>query len=69
MHAIDPEGRRLPIKLDSASNGEFELVPLSGANEHANTLAQVAADTHSKRLGLGRREFLNLLRWNGGAPA
>ncbi len=58
MHAIDPEGRRLPIKLDSTSNGEFEPVPLSGVNEHANTLAQLAADSCSKRLGLGRRDFL-----------
>jgi len=29
---IDPEGKRLPIKLDSTSNGEFLPVPLSGAN-------------------------------------
>ena len=27
---IDPEGRRLPIKLDTTSNGEFVPVPLSG---------------------------------------
>ena len=58
MHAIDPDGRRLPIKLDSTSNGEFEPVPLSGTNECANTLAQAAADAHAKRLGLGRRDFL-----------
>ena len=25
----DPDGRRLPIKLDSTSNGEFVPVPLS----------------------------------------
>ncbi|HXV39394.1 MAG TPA: amidohydrolase family protein [Steroidobacteraceae bacterium] len=58
MHAIDPQGRRLPIKLDSTSNGEFEPVPLSGANLRANELAQAAADANSKRLGLGRRDFL-----------
>jgi predicted TIM-barrel fold metal-dependent hydrolase len=58
MHAIDPQGRRLPIKLDSTSNGEFEPVPLTGANRRANELAQAAADCHSKRLGLGRRDFL-----------
>jgi len=58
MHAIDPEGRRLPIKLDSTSNGEFEPVPLSVTNEHANDLAQAAADVHAQRLGLGRRDFL-----------
>jgi predicted TIM-barrel fold metal-dependent hydrolase len=58
MHAIDPQGRRLPIKLDSTSNGEFEPVPLTRANRRANELAQAAADCHSKRLGLGRRDFL-----------
>lgn len=58
MHAIDPQGLRLPIKLDSTSNGEFEPVPLSATNQHANHLAQLAADSHSKRLGLGRRDFL-----------
>jgi hypothetical protein len=25
---LDPEGRRLPIKLDSTSNGEFVPIPL-----------------------------------------
>ncbi|OOG27571.1 hypothetical protein B1C78_03630 [Thioalkalivibrio denitrificans] len=25
----DPEGLRLPVKLDSTSNGEFEPVPLN----------------------------------------
>jgi predicted TIM-barrel fold metal-dependent hydrolase len=58
MHEIDPDGRRLPIKLDSTSNGEFEPVPLSVTNEHANDLAQAAADVHAQRLGLGRRDFL-----------
>jgi hypothetical protein len=27
-HMIDPEGKRLPIKLDETSNGEFEPVSL-----------------------------------------
>lgn len=58
MHTVDPEGRRLPIKLDSTSNGEFEPVPLSRANRHANHLAQLAADANARRLGLGRRDFL-----------
>jgi predicted TIM-barrel fold metal-dependent hydrolase len=57
-HRIDPQGRRLPIKLDSASNGEFVPVPLSRANRHANHLAQEAADTNAKRLAMGRRDFL-----------
>src|SRR5687767_2561268 len=57
-HRIDPEGRRLPIKLDTTSNGEFVPVPLSRANRHANHLAQEAADANAKRLAMGRRDFL-----------
>ena len=32
---IDPQGKRLPIKLDSTSNGEFIPVPLSSTNRAA----------------------------------
>ena len=31
----DPEGQRLPIKLDSTTNGEFAPVPLDAAPHHA----------------------------------
>jgi len=54
----DPEGRRLPIKLDSTSNGEFVPVPLSAANRAANRLAHSSATGNAKRLGLSRRKFL-----------
>ena len=54
----DPEGKRLPIKLDTTSNGEFEPVPLWPANLEANRLAHEAASIHAKKLGLSRREFL-----------
>ena len=57
-HRVDPEGRRLPIKLDPTSNGEFTPVPLSRANQHANALAQEAASVNARRLGMGRRDFL-----------
>ena len=56
--AIDPEGRRLPINLDSTSNGEFAPVPLSATNRAANRLAHEAASDFSRRLGSGRRRFL-----------
>jgi predicted TIM-barrel fold metal-dependent hydrolase len=49
---------RLPIKLDTTSNGEFAPVPLSARNRWANQLAHDAADTNAKRLGLTRRRFL-----------
>ncbi|MEX2149357.1 MAG: amidohydrolase family protein [Steroidobacteraceae bacterium] len=55
---MDPLGKRLPIKLDSTSNGEFVPVPLSPANRMANRLAQEAASRNAKRLALGRRDFL-----------
>jgi uncharacterized protein len=55
---VDPEGARLPIKLDSTSNGEFAPVPLSPANRAANRLAHEWASRHAGRLGLKRRQFL-----------
>jgi len=60
MHdrAVDPEGTRLPIKLDSTSNGEFAPVPLSARNQLANRLAHQHASENAKRLGLTRRSFL-----------
>jgi predicted TIM-barrel fold metal-dependent hydrolase len=50
--------QRLPIKLDSTSNGEFMPVPLSSANRAANRLAHEEATRNAKRLGLSRRQFL-----------
>jgi hypothetical protein len=41
----DPEGKRLPIKLDSTSDGEFAPVPLWPENVEANRLAHEAAAT------------------------
>jgi hypothetical protein len=58
MSDLDPEGRRLPIKLDSTSNGEFVPIPLDPSLARANALASERADSLSRRLGLGRREFL-----------
>jgi hypothetical protein len=57
-HIIDPEGLRLPIKLDTTSNGEFAPVPLSPANRAGNRLAHEAGTRNAKRLGLSRRDFL-----------
>ena len=57
-HLIDPDGRRLPIKLDTTSNGEFEPVPLSAANHAANRRAHESASQNAKRLGMSRRDFL-----------
>ena len=54
----DPDGTRLPIKLDATSNGEFAPVPLDGAACHANELAQAQASENARRLGISRRAFM-----------
>ena len=54
----DPLGLRLPIKLDSATNGEFAPIPLEPVHDHARELALSSATAHAKRLAMGRRAFL-----------
>jgi hypothetical protein len=54
----DPDGRRLPIKLDATTNGEFAPIPLDAAAQQARGLAEARSDAHARRIGLGRREFL-----------
>ncbi len=54
----DPEGKRLPIKLDSTSNGEFVPISLDAGNRRANQLAQRRASENAKRRGVGRRTFM-----------
>ncbi len=54
----DPDGRRLPIKLDATTNGEFAPIPLEPVHRHANTLAFEAAGGNARRLNLSRRAFL-----------
>ncbi len=57
-HRHDPQGTRLPIKLDATSNGEFMPVPLSPAKRYANRLAHERASQHAKHRGCSRRAFL-----------
>jgi predicted TIM-barrel fold metal-dependent hydrolase len=54
----DPEGIRLPIKLDTTTNGEFAPVPLSPVHHRARALAFEAARRNAQRLRLTRRAFL-----------
>ncbi len=56
--AHDPLGNRLPIKLDTTTNGEFCPVPLDPVHREANHRAFEAAGANARRLGLGRRGFL-----------
>jgi hypothetical protein len=55
---LDPEGRRLPIKLDTASNGEYAPLPLSPTVILTRRLAHAAASEASHRLGWSCRRFL-----------
>ena len=54
----DPDGRRLPIKLDSTSNGEYEPVPLTAAAREARAEARRAAEAAARRVALPRRRYL-----------
>ena len=54
----DPEGKRLPIKLDSTSNGEFVPIPVDATNRRANQLAQKWASENARRRGVDRRAFM-----------
>ena len=58
MDQIDKEGKRLPIKIDSTSNGEYEPIPISPINARANQLALHAAGENARRRGQSRRKFL-----------
>jgi hypothetical protein len=58
MNDADPEGLRLPIKLDATSNGEFEPIPLGRVERMANRLALESADRAARRTGTSRRRFL-----------
>jgi predicted TIM-barrel fold metal-dependent hydrolase len=57
-HQHDPEGRRLPIKLDTTTNGEFAPIPLEPVHRHARRLASDLAGENAKRRGVSRRSFL-----------
>ena len=54
----DPDGRLLPVKLDSASNGEFEPIALEPVHHLARRMALAAVGENAKRLGMDRRSFL-----------
>jgi predicted TIM-barrel fold metal-dependent hydrolase len=54
----DPGGTRLPVKIDSTSNGEYEPIALERVHHEARARAFEAADANAKRLGLTRRGFL-----------
>ena len=58
MDKFDPDGTRLPIKIDSTSNGEYEPIPIDAINQQGNSLAMEQATAHSNKKGQLRRQFL-----------
>jgi len=54
----DDEGVRLPVRLDSTSNGEFVPQPMTRRAVLANTLAHAQASDNARRLAISRRKFL-----------
>ena len=56
---IDPDGHRLPIRLDSTSNGEYLPRTISAEAARANHLAHEQASAAARHLGLSRRAFLS----------
>ena len=55
---LDPEGKRLPIRFDGTSNGEYLPLPATDRQRRANEIAHEQATEKARRLGLGRRAFL-----------
>jgi uncharacterized protein len=53
--------RRLPIKIDATSNGEFRPIPVSETVAGANALAGQRITTNARRTGVPRRVFLQSL--------
>src|SRR5205085_4936786 len=54
----DPHGTRLPIKVDTATNGEFAPVPLEHVHHAARRVAFDCAAVNARRLNVSRRAFL-----------
>lgn len=58
MTSRDPDGLRLPVRIDSTSNGEFAPVPLEKRLVAANRLAMDWASENARRRGVPRRDFM-----------
>ena len=58
MRRHDPEGIRLPIKIDTTTNGEFMPMPLDAVSKEANRAAHEKVGCAAKKVGMGRRAYL-----------
>ena len=57
-HQNDPDGVRLPIKLDTTTNGEYLPRPLPEHVRKTIKTASIWSSENAARLNQGRREFL-----------
>ena len=57
-YQIDPDGARLPVKLDTTTNGEYLPRPLPLHVRETISMASDWATENAARLNQGRREFL-----------
>lgn len=58
MKRHDPDGTRLPIKIDTTTNGEFAPRPLDPLSKAANDAAHEAVGAAARKIGMGRRAYL-----------
>lgn len=58
MRDLDPQGTRLPITIDTASNGEYAPQPLTPVEQAAIRQAQQNVSDAVRRLPLNRRMFM-----------
>ncbi len=58
---FDPEGKRLPIKIDTATNAEYCPQPLTASEREANRCAHQLTGQAAKTLRKSRRAFLKTL--------
>lgn len=54
----DPDGTRLPIKLDATSNGEYSPIPLTPRESALRRAALNQATERARKIGLSRRDFM-----------
>ena len=54
----DPQGSRLPVKLDTTTNGEYLPRPLAGHVRKTIATASRWATENARKLNKGWREFL-----------
>ncbi|SEN04113.1 amidohydrolase family protein [Nitrosomonas marina] len=58
---FDPEGKRLPIKVDTATNAEYCPRPLTATEIEANSHAHHCVEQAAKAIKKSRRDFLKTL--------